>query len=89
MLWQLGRLLLLAVMVVSAFIERREEKGTAAEPLTQRDISVTGVVFFDVCIFGSQMSILIWNGLKIYHEQKAQARMLQEKGVAMLEEVGC
>ena len=79
--------MLLAVMVVSAFIERRREEGDDALIFTSQNVSVAGVVIFDVCIFGTQMSFLIWNGLHIYNEQKAQARLLIDKGVAMLEEV--
>lgn len=87
LVWQLGRLLLLVAMIVTEFMRRRDEDQYETLFLTQRDVSIAGVVFLDLCIFGSLMSILIANGLTIYHEQKAQSIMLREKGVHMLEQV--
>jgi len=86
LVWQLGRLLLLVAMIVTEFMRRRDEDQYETLFLTQRDVSIAGVVFLDLCIFGILMSILIANGLTIYHEQKAQSVMLREKGVHMLEQ---
>ena len=85
-MWQLGRLLALVVWVVLAYVKRRQhtidgyemlQGGGGDEVLTRREMALAGVVFLDVCIFAAQMTVLVKNGLAIFHEQCAQVRRAQ------------